>query len=129
MRLALHKPSGSGNRRRKAGFTISGRITPAQHRMIPAYRTLYPGKAARSSKKAERKPPFRFVRRIGILDSGWFYAWISIASVPATISARPNAAFFVSRSCSAKQEKAIVTRMLSLSTGTTTLASPSCSAL
>lgn len=55
--------------------------------------------------------------------------FINIIRVPATISARPTAAFFDSRSLKTSAEKPMDTRMLSLSMGTTTLASPSCSAL
>ena len=55
--------------------------------------------------------------------------FINIIRVPATISARPTAAFFDSRSLKTSAEKPMDTRMLSLSMGTTTLANPSCSAL
>ena len=54
---------------------------------------------------------------------------ISIISVPTTISTRPKAAFLDRRSLKTIAEKAIDTRILSLSIGTTTLAGPSCSAL
>ena len=50
-------------------------------------------------------------------------------SVPITIRRSPVVDFFVSFSLNTKKEKAIVTRMLSLSIGTTTLAGPSCNAL
>lgn len=53
------------------------------------------------------------------------YTFTSIISVPATISARPIADFFVSRSRNTSAEKPMDTRMLSLSMGTTTLARPS----
>lgn len=47
-----------------------------------------------------------------------------IASVPATISSRPTAARRVRRSPKTTREKAMETRMLSLSIGTTTLTTP-----
>lgn len=50
-------------------------------------------------------------------------------SVPITIRRSPVVDFFVSFSLNTKKENAIVTRMLSLSIGTTTLAGPSCNAL
>lgn len=52
----------------------------------------------------------------------------SITSVPAVTSSRPTAARRVSFSRNTRPEKATVTRMLSLSMGTTTLAGPSCRA-
>ena len=54
---------------------------------------------------------------------------ISIISVPVVSSAKPIRAFLDSRSWKTMAENATVTRMLSLSIGTTTLAGPSCSAL
>lgn len=48
----------------------------------------------------------------------------SIKSVPQTIRAKPSAAFFVNFSLKTIAENAIETRMLSLSIGTTTVASP-----
>ncbi len=53
----------------------------------------------------------------------------SISSVPPTTAARPMADFFVSFSWNTSHENRIVTRMLSLSMGATTLAGPSCRAL
>ena len=53
----------------------------------------------------------------------------SIRRVPATTRVRPRAAFFVSFSWNTSHENRIVTRMLSLSMGATTLAGPSCRAL
>lgn len=52
----------------------------------------------------------------------------AIIMVPARIHSNPNAAFFVSFSLNTTHENAMVTRMLSLSIGTTTLAGPSCRA-
>lgn len=52
----------------------------------------------------------------------------SIKSVPPTTKTRPMAAFFVSFSWKTSHENKLVTRMLSLSIGATTLAGPSCSA-
>ena len=52
-----------------------------------------------------------------------------ISMVPTTMRTRPQADFFVSFSPKTIREKAMETRMLSLSMGTTTLASPSCKAL
>ena len=56
------------------------------------------------------------------------HGYTNSSSVPAVISASPAAALAVSRSLRNRREKATVTRMLSLSMGTTTLAGPSCSA-
>ena len=53
----------------------------------------------------------------------------SISSVPPTTATRPAADFFVSFSWNTRHENRIVTRMLSLSMGATTLAGPSCRAL
>ena len=53
----------------------------------------------------------------------------SISSVPPTTATRPAADFFVSFSWNTSHENRIVTRMLSLSMGATTLAGPSCRAL
>ena len=53
----------------------------------------------------------------------------SMSKVPATIRTSPMAERLPSRSWKTTAEKAMVTSMLSLSIGTTTLASPSCSAL
>ena len=53
----------------------------------------------------------------------------SINSVPETIRRSPKNAFTESFSPKTKYENATVTSMLSLSIGTTTLASPSCNAL
>lgn len=53
----------------------------------------------------------------------------SSSKVPATMPASPTAAFFDSVSRNTSQENRMATRMLSLSTGTTTLAGPSCNAL
>ncbi len=51
-----------------------------------------------------------------------------MAPVPARISTKPTAALGVSFSFSTIQENTMVTKMLSLSMGTTTLAGPSCKA-
>ena len=56
-------------------------------------------------------------------------SFISIRSVPTTMSTRPRAAFLDRCSLNTSAEKPIETKMLSLSIGTTTLARPSCSAL
>ncbi len=53
----------------------------------------------------------------------------NIKKVPPTDSARPNAAFLESLSLNTIAEKAIDTKMLNLSIGTTTLAGPSFNAL
>ena len=59
-------------------------------------------------------------------DVTCFYNYLknAISSVPTTISASPKNAFFESFSLKTMNEKATVTRMLSLSIGTTTLTSP-----
>ena len=52
----------------------------------------------------------------------------SMAPVPARISTRPRAAFLLNVSFKTRLENRMVTRMLSLSMGTTTLAGPACRA-
>ncbi len=53
------------------------------------------------------------------------FCYTSMSNVPATFRARPRAALRLSLSLKTRAEKATVTRMLSLSTGATTLAGPS----
>ncbi len=55
----------------------------------------------------------------------WFlYEAMAIAIVPSTISASPALARLPSLSLKARREKAMDTKMLSLSMGTTTLTTP-----
>ena len=127
--LSLHRPGGAGAVPQLHPVHAHRLLTHHRHPVLLADR---PGAELHPAPRGPR-PPLNRARKNTRNQEGAervfsFCIQSSIVSVPPTMRSKPHPERAVSCSRKTSQENATVTRILSLSIGTTTLAKPSCKA-